>query len=151
MRAWNANRRRSMWCGATLCVAGFIAVQGCATVKPMFSSPNAESFSECSSPTHVQPPPYGANPKVDNVAEPRVKVDPEYPSVAREARVEGTVMVTTLVCEHGHAVRTRISKSIPMLDAAAIAAVEKWEFAPAMTPGRPVPYWLDIPVNFTLH
>jgi TonB family protein len=50
------------------------------------------------------------------------KVAPTYPDIAREAGVDGTVMVQALVGKDGRVKDTRVVKSIPMLDAAAAAA-----------------------------
>ena len=65
--------------------------------------------------------------------------------------VEGTVIVGALVCEHGHVVDTRIVKSIPMLDAAAVAAAQQWTYQPALASRKPVPCWVEAPVMFRLH
>jgi protein TonB len=71
--------------------------------------------------------------------------------MAREAHVDGLVVVAALVCEHGYVVDVRVATSIPMLDAAAVAAVRQWVFQPARRGLKAVPFWTDIPVRFSLH
>jgi len=46
---------------------------------------------------------------------------------------------------------TAALKSIPMLDAAAIAAVKQWVFKPALSNNKPVAVWVAVPVKFTLN
>jgi protein TonB len=65
--------------------------------------------------------------------------------------VSGTVIITSLICEHGNLVDARITQSIPLLDHAATDAVLQWSFRPATRMGYPVPCWLEIPLKFTLH
>jgi periplasmic protein TonB len=78
------------------------------------------------------------------------KVDPVYPVIAREAGVGGTVVVEALVGTDGRAGETRIMKSIPMLDAEAVKAVQQWRFKPATLKGQSVSAWLQCPVQFAL-
>jgi periplasmic protein TonB len=79
------------------------------------------------------------------------KVAPQYPDIAREAGVEGTVMVQALVCSSGLIYDTRIDRSIPMLDSAATEAIRQWVFKPALANHVPVAVWVVIPVRFSLH
>ena len=63
---------------------------------------------------------------------------PEYPRGAYELGVEGTVVLEIVVDVKGRVARARVVKSIPELDAAALACVKKWRFTPARKEGRPV-------------
>jgi TonB family protein len=78
------------------------------------------------------------------------KTTPEYPAAARQAGVEGTVMVQALVDGDGRVADTRVVKSIPLLDPAAVECVLRWRFKPASANGRPVAVWIAIPVKFSL-
>ncbi|HEY3216633.1 MAG TPA: energy transducer TonB [Candidatus Eisenbacteria bacterium] len=80
-----------------------------------------------------------------------VTVVANYPTLAREAGVDGTVVLFALVCEHGRVVDVRVYKSIPMLDAAAVEAVKRWTFKPALAGGRNVACWTEVPVRFLAH
>ena len=60
-------------------------------------------------------------------------------------------MVRALVGKDGRVKDTRIVKSIPMLDEAAVAAVREWVFKPALSHDQPVAIWVAVPVKFSLH
>jgi protein TonB len=96
-------------------------------------------------------PKYGDYVYVEELPEAITKVNPLYPDIAREASVDGTVMVQALVGRDGRVKDTRVVKSIPMLDAAAVAAVRQWVFKPALSNNKPVAVWVAVPLKFTLH
>ena len=73
---------------------------------------------------------------------------PVYPDIAREAGVDGTVLVQALICEHGNVVDVRVQNSIPMLDRAAVASVIQSHFQPATYHGQAVPAWVSVRVKF---
>ena len=78
------------------------------------------------------------------------QVEPEYPAEALRAGVQGTVMLQVLVGADGKVQETRILKSIPMLDSAAVAVVDHWTFKPALRKKIAMTLWLDVPVQFML-
>ena len=102
-------------------------------------------------PSEDELPKFGEYVYVEELPEAITKVSPQYPDIAREAGVDGTVMVQALVGKDGKVKDTRVVKSIPMLDAAAIAAVKGWVFKPALSNNKPVAVWVAVPVRFTLH
>jgi TonB family protein len=75
---------------------------------------------------------------------------PVYPEAARQAGVTGTVMVQALIGKDGLVKDTRVMKSIPLLDSAAVEAVRQWKFKPALVKNEPVAVWVAIPVRFSL-
>jgi len=75
---------------------------------------------------------------------------PNYPNDARSANVSGTVLVQALIGKDGEVKSTAIVESIPKLDKAAVQAVERWRFRPAMANGKPIAVWVAAPVKFTL-
>jgi protein TonB len=81
------------------------------------------------------------------------EVKPPYPDLAREAGVEGRVLVHVLVGIDGHVLRAEADPhaTVPMLEAAAVEAAREWVFTPALANGHPVKAWATIPFNFTLH
>jgi TonB family protein len=93
-------------------------------------------------------PPFGEYVYVDELPQAIDKVRPIYPSMAKEAGVTGVVMVQALVKKDGTVGDTKIVKSIPMLDAAAVAAVRQWRFKPASAGGQPVAVWVAVPIKF---
>ena len=88
---------------------------------------------------------------VEVLPEAVTKVPPEYPAAARASGVSGTVVVKALVGKEGQVTDCCVSRSIPLLDAAALAAVAQWRFKPALASGRPAAVWVMIPVRFTLN
>jgi protein TonB len=88
---------------------------------------------------------------VEELPEAFLRVAPSYPDPAREAGVQGTVVVLAHVCACGEVGETRIASSIPMLDLAAAGAIQQWIFRPARTAGEPVAVWVNVPVRFSLH
>ena len=96
-------------------------------------------------------PAFGEYVYVEELPEALTKVPPEYPDEARKAGVDGTVMLQALVGTGGDVEDVRVQKSVPMLDAAAIAAVRQWHFKPGRTKTEPVAVWVAIPIKFSLH
>ena len=76
---------------------------------------------------------------------------PEYPDLARDAGVEGTVLLWALVDLDGHVKAVQVIHSVPLLDDAASTAVKGWRFTPALANGHPVRVWVAVPVRFALH
>ena len=87
-----------------------------------------------------------------NVREPR-RISgpmPDYPAIARSARVEGVVILEAVIDERGEVGRIKVLKSIPLLDGAATAAVQQWRYTPTLLNGVPVSVLMSITVHFTL-
>ena len=100
------------------------------------------------------PPPSPSAPvRVGGAIEPPVKtrdVRPQYPSIARTARVQGIVIIEATIGADGTVQGTRILRSIPLLDDAALNAVRQWEFSPTLLNSVPVPVIMTVTVQFTL-
>jgi protein TonB len=81
------------------------------------------------------------------------QVKPRYPRRAKADGIEGLVLVRVIIGTDGHVEpqHTRVIRSVPELDAAAISAVSQWRFSPALgREGRPVRVIVEIPVQFSL-
>src|SRR5438105_9029227 len=102
-------------------------------------------------PAEEELPKFGEYVYVEELPEAITKVNPVYPDLAREAGVDGQVLVQALVGKDGKVKGTKVVKSIPMLDAAAITAVQQWVFKPALSNNKPVAVWVAVPVKFSLH
>ncbi len=89
---------------------------------------------------------------VGEVRPPRLvrRVEPDYPVLAREARVQGTVILEATTDVYGRVTGVRVLRSIPLLDEAAIAAVRQWVYEPLMINGRPRPVTFTVTVRFVL-
>lgn len=75
-------------------------------------------------------------------------VPPQYPAIAKSARVGGTVEVEATIGPDGKVADARVLKSVPMLDQAALDAVRQWEYKPTMVKGVPVPVIITVAINF---
>ncbi len=75
-------------------------------------------------------------------------VAPVYPAIAKSNRIGGTVEVELTVGPDGKVVATRVLKSVPVLNQAALDAVEQWEYAPTRVKGVAVPVILNVAINF---
>lgn len=78
-------------------------------------------------------------------------VKPDYPSEAFVKKIQGVVTVEILIDAGGRVVRARVTRSVPELDAAALDAVRRWVFSPAVKSGQPVATLALAPVTFTLY
>lgn len=75
---------------------------------------------------------------------------PKYPPEAMKARVQGTVIVESLIDLEGRVGRARVLRSVPGLDAAALDAVMKWTYTPTIYEGKPVSIVLTVTVSFAV-
>ena len=80
-----------------------------------------------------------------------LKVQPQYPEIARRARIEGKVVLEAVIDGSGNVVNVRVLRSVPLLDGAATEAVKQWKYRPARQNGRPVKVYFTVIVDFTLH
>ena len=112
------------------------------------------SGSSAIAPPPTPTPPFPANAvRVGGNVKPPTKirsVDPIWPPVAQQARVQGVVILEVLIDEGGKVSDARVLRSIPLLDQAAIDAVRQWEFETTLLNGQPVPVIMTVTVQFTL-
>lgn len=79
-----------------------------------------------------------------------VDVSPVYPPEAREARVQGVVIMEVTLSPTGEVSDVDVLRSVPLLDEAAVAAVRQWRYEPTLVDGVPVPVLLTVTINFGL-
>lgn len=81
------------------------------------------------------------------------EVKPEYPRLARQAGIEGTVWVKALVSKSGDVIKAQIGKSAgtASLDEAALAVAKENKFKPGIQNGRPINVWVTYKVSFSLN
>ena len=87
------------------------------------------------------------------VTSPRLirKVEPNYTEKARDAKLEGSVMLSMEVWEDGKAHNIRVLRGIGKgLDEKAVEAVEQWVFKPGTKNGQPVKVLAQVQVTFRL-
>jgi TonB family protein len=104
------------------------------------------------SPGPAIPGPNGAYRVGGNIAPPRKIKDfaPVYPPAARQAGIQGVVILEAIIGVDGTVTNARVLRSIPLLDQAAIDAVKQWQYTPVMLSGTPVPIVMTVTVNFAL-
>ena len=74
---------------------------------------------------------------------------PHYDEKARKKRIQGTVVLESIIDKEGCVQRLRLCKSVhPALDSAAMEAVRRWVFQPATLKGQPVKVYYTLTVNF---
>ena len=78
------------------------------------------------------------------------KVPPRYPEDAREARVQGTVVLKVNIDKEGNVYNTELISGHPLLAPAAIEAVRQWKYKPYLLNGAPVEVETHVQVNFVL-
>jgi periplasmic protein TonB len=79
------------------------------------------------------------------------QVEPVYPQLAKDARVQGVVILEIVVGVDGAVSDARVLRSIPLLDEAALECVRQWRYEPTLLNGAPVPIVMTATVNFTLN
>ena len=78
------------------------------------------------------------------------RVEPIYPEIARQSKVEGVVILEATTDIYGRVQETKILRSIPLLDQAAIDAVLQWVYEPFMIDGKPRGVIFTVTVVFML-
>jgi TonB family protein len=79
---------------------------------------------------------------------PATQVTPRYPEFARDAQIQGTVVLRLFIDSSGRTCAIKLLKGVTGLNEAAIDAVRQWTFNPATLNGVPVAAWVDIPMSF---
>jgi protein TonB len=98
------------------------------------------------------PPPQQAVRVGGQIKEPKKlkTVNPTYPDIARQARVQGVVILECTISPQGKVTEVKVLRGIPLLDQAAAEAVRQWVYTPTLLNGVPVPVIMTVTVNFKL-
>src|SRR5229473_5883179 len=78
------------------------------------------------------------------------RIQPNYPPLARQARIQGTVVLHAVISKEGSIENLTLVSGHPMLAPAAIDAVKQWKYKPYLLNGEPVEVDTEVMVNFTL-
>jgi protein TonB len=78
------------------------------------------------------------------------KVNPVYPPLARQARIQGQVVLQAQISKSGDIENLQLVSGHPMLAPAAIEAVKQWKYKPYLLNGEPVEVETTVQVNFSL-
>jgi protein TonB len=98
------------------------------------------------------PPPVQAVRVGGQIKEPKKlkNVPPVYPDIAKQARVQGVVILECTISPQGKVTDVKVLRGIPLLDQAATEAVRQWIYTPTLLNGVPVPVIMTVTVNFKL-
>lgn len=78
------------------------------------------------------------------------KVQPQYPILARNARIQGEVVLKAVIDRDGNIQDLQLVSGHPLLVPAAIAAVKEWRYRPYLLNGQPVEVESSVTVTFLL-
>src|SRR5450631_175294 len=78
------------------------------------------------------------------------KVQPNYPQLAKQARIQGAVVLQAEISKDGTIQNLQLISGHPMLAPAAIEAVKQWRYKPYLLNGEPVAVETQVVVNFSL-
>jgi protein TonB len=79
------------------------------------------------------------------------RVEPVYPSIARQVGVQGTVVIRAFISRSGMIERAEVVSGHPMLTHAAYDAVRQWKYRPYYLNGEPLEVETQVTVNFILN
>jgi TonB family protein len=76
---------------------------------------------------------------------------PGYTEEARQARIQGVVLLQLVIDREGNVRSAKIIKGLPMgLDQKAVETVKEWKYQPAAQNGQPVSVYMNLTINFSL-
>jgi protein TonB len=78
------------------------------------------------------------------------KITPTYPPLAKQARIQGSVVLQAVIGKDGTIQNLRAVSGHPMLIQSAIDAVRQWKYKPYFLNGDAVEVDTQVTVNFTL-
>jgi periplasmic protein TonB len=99
------------------------------------------------------PPPPPSHPlRISHWAEGNLiyRVQPAYPLLAREARIQGAVQLRAIISKNGTIEDLAVLRGHAMLVTSAVEAVKQWRYRPYLLNGEPIEVETEITVNFTL-
>lgn len=102
----------------------------------------------------LQPPPRAVSHPIRvsnmNAGSLLLRVQPEYPPMAKIGHIEGEVVLSAIISKEGTIENLRVLSGHPMLVRAAIDAVHRWRYRPYVLNNEPVEVETQITVNFSL-
>jgi protein TonB len=78
------------------------------------------------------------------------KTIPQYPAIAKAARIQGTVVLQATISKSGTIQNLKVISGPPMLQQAALEAVRSWRYRPYLLNGDPVEVETTVNVVFNL-
>ena len=78
------------------------------------------------------------------------RVQPEYPALARQVRIQGLVVLRAMISRDGTIENLQVLSGHPYAGAGALDAVRQWRYRPYVLNGEPVEVETEVKVNFIL-
>src|SRR5215831_16524208 len=88
--------------------------------------------------------------KIEGLNAATTKVQPEYPAMARQLKIEGSVELEAVVTETGVVEKVNIVSGNPVLTKPASDAIKKWKFAPFTSDGKAVKALVPVTLSFKM-
>lgn len=103
----------------------------------------------------VAPPPLGRAAPIRvggrvRAPKPITQVRPEYPALARQARIQGQVQIDAILDEQGNVVEMKVVSGPPLLYQAAQDALRKWKYEPTYLNDQPIAVQMIVTITFVL-
>ncbi len=76
------------------------------------------------------------------------KVEPEFPAIAKQLKIQGPVELEAVVTEAGAVEKVNIVSGNPVLTRPAVDALKRWKFSPILVEGKPVRALASVLFNF---
>jgi TonB family protein len=78
------------------------------------------------------------------------RIEPDYPPLAKAARIQGKVLLKATISEDGDVTAVNVVSGHPMLIPSAVEAVKKWHYKPFLVDGQAAVVRTEIEVPFSL-
>ncbi len=80
-----------------------------------------------------------------------VAPQPKYTEEARQARIQGIVILQAIIDAEGKVAEVKVLKGLTLgLTESALETVKTWRYKPATLNGKPVPVYMNLLINFSL-
>ena len=104
-------------------------------------------------PTVIAPPPVKRVVRVGGNLKPPRQIyseQPKYPMIAKQAQIQGTVIIDAVIDEKGNVVQAHVVSGPPLLIPSALETVLKWKYEPSYLNGEPISVEMHVEVHFVL-
>jgi protein TonB len=81
---------------------------------------------------------------------PIIQLKPEYPALARQARIQGQVTIDAVLDEQGNVIEMKVVSGPALLQQAALDSLKKWKYEPTYLNEEPISVQFIVAVNFQL-
>lgn len=78
------------------------------------------------------------------------QVQPVYPPLARQARIQGDVIIDSVIDAQGKVTQMKVVSGSPLLVESALQALAQWRYQPTLLNGKPVAVDMLVTLHFTL-